>query len=188
MFRVKICGVWLGVSFSFPAVLALVLLTGCDERRLLTALVCCVLHEFGHLFFMLVFRRRPEAVTLYGGGIRITPPAGRLDSFGRDAAVLMAGCGVNFLLAAVGAAAGYDSCFVQTNLLLGVFNLLPFRYFDGGRMLELLTDGRYVRTVRCVFIALMAAVLALMAVGGTVSISLLLTFLLAAAAEVFDET
>lgn len=187
MFRIKVRRVWLGVSFSFPAVLALALLTGgADTVELLTALICCALHECGHLFFMLIFGRRPEAVTLYGGGIRITPPRGRLDSFGRDLAVLLAGCGVNFLLAGAGALVGGMSFFVQTNLLLGVFNLLPFRYFDGGRALELLADGRAAQAVRCVFILLTAACIALTALGGVVSVSFLLTFFFVAAAELAD--
>lgn len=187
MFRMKVRRVWLGVSFSFPAVLALMLLMGgADRSELLTALLCCALHECGHLFFMLMFRRRPEAVILYGGGIRITPPKGRLDSFGRDLTVLLAGCGMNFLLAGIGALTGGMGFFVQTNLLLGTFNLLPFKYFDGGRALELLTDGGGLRTVRCVFILLTAACLILAALGGGVSVSLLLTFLFVAAAELTD--
>lgn len=178
---------WLGVSFSFPAVIALALLTGgADTAELLTALLCCALHECGHLFFMLIFRRRPAAVTLYGGGIRITPPRGRLDSFGRDLAVLLGGCGVNFLLAGAAALIGGMSFFVQTNLLLGVFNLLPFKYFDGGRALELLTDGRTAAAVRRIFILLTAACIILTAVGGAVSVSFLLTFFFVAAAELAD--
>lgn len=187
MLRIKVRRVWLGVSFSFPAVMALVLLTGgAISSELLTALLCCAVHECGHLFFMLIFRRRPSAVILYGGGIRITPPRGRLDSFGRDLAVLLAGCGMNFLLAGAGALVGGMGFFVQTNLLLGAFNLLPFKYFDGGRALELLADGRDLRWVRCVFILLTAACLILSALGGVVSISFLLTFLFVAAAELVD--
>lgn len=188
MFRVKICGVRFGVSFGFPAVIALVLLTGgVNTRELLTALLCCALHECGHLMFMLIFSRKPEAVTLYGGGIRITPPAGRLDSFGSDLAVLLGGCAVNFLLAGAGMLSGGMSFFVQTNLLLGVFNLLPFKYFDGGRVLELLTDGRGLRAVRCVFILLTAMLIIFIGRSGTVSVSFLVTFLFAAGAELFDD-
>lgn len=186
MFRISVGGVQLGISFSFPAVLALVLLTGCDEGSLLTALLCCCLHECGHLFFMLIFGCRPEAVTLYGGGIRITPQRGRIDSFGKDLTILLAGCGVNFLLALAGLLNGGMTSFVQINLLLGAFNLLPFRHFDGGRALELLAEGRGLRAVRSTFIILTAMLIIFMAVRGEVSISLLMTFVFVLAAEVAD--
>ena len=188
MFRISVGGVQLGISFSFPAVIALVLLTGCDEGSLLTALLCCCLHEGGHLFFMLIFGRRPEAVTLYGGGIRITPQKGRIDSFGKDLAILLAGCGVNFLLAWAWLLTHGMTSFVQINLLLGAFNLLPFRYFDGGRALELLTDGKGLRAVRFTFIILTAMLIIIMAMRGSVSISLLITFAFALAAETADNT
>ena len=181
MFRVKVRRVWLEVSFSFPAVLALMLLTGgANARELMTALLCCALHECGHLFFMLIFRRRPEAITLYGGGIKITPPRGRLDSFGRDLAVLLGGCGVNFLLAGVGWICGGLTFFVEVNLLLGTFNLLPFSQFDGGRVL----GGGVGRRVRALFMILMAVLIILMSRSGRVSISFLMTFMLVAVEEV----
>lgn len=186
MFRISVGGVQLGISFSFPAVIALVLLTGCDEGSLLTALMCCCLHECGHLFFMMLFGHRPEAVTLYGGGIRITPQKGRIESFGKDLTVLLAGCGVNFILAWAGLLMHGMTSFVQINLLLGAFNLLPFKQFDGGRALELLTDGKDLRAVRYTFILLTAALILLMAVRGQVSISLLITFVFALAAETAD--
>ena len=187
MFRVYIRRVRLCVSFSFPAVIALVLLTGgADTNELLTALVCCALHECGHLFFMLVFRRRPEAVTLYGGGIKITPPRGRIDSLPRDIAVLAGGCLVNFLLAAAGALFGAGDFFIAANLLLALFNLLPFDYFDGGRILALLLDGKDLRPFRAAVILLTACLIAAVTLRGTVSPSLPVTFLFVAAAELFD--
>ena len=188
MWRVRYRRVWLGVDFSFPAVLAVMLLKGgADAGRLMVMLLCCALHECGHLFFMLIFRRRPEAITLYGGGIRITPPRGRMDSFGRDAAVLLAGCGVNFLLA--GAAYLYkgDCFFAAVNLFLGAFNLLPFRYFDGGRVLEMVCEGRAARTVRIMLLIVGAVYIVTAAVCGNVSLSLVVTFCFIAAEEVISE-
>ena len=187
MFRVDLGRVRLGVSFSFPAVIALVLLTGgADVNELLTALLCCVLHECGHLFFMLIFRRRPEAVTLYGGGIKITPPRGRIGSLGRDIAVLAGGCLVNFLLAAAGSLLGAGGVFTAANLMLALFNLMPFEYFDGGRILALVLDGKDLRYFRAAVILLTACIIAALTLRGNVSPSLVLTFLFAAAAELFD--
>ena len=179
MFRIKVRGVQLGMSFGFPAVTALMLLTGgSDTARLLMVLLCSALHECGHLACMLIFDRKPEAVTLYCGGVRITPQKGRMDSMGSDAAVLLAGCAVNLMLGLASSALGGDGLFAQTNFMLCAFNLLPFRYFDGGRALELLAEGGAARTVRCIFLALVGAVIVLMSRSGAVSISLVVTYLM----------
>ena len=181
MFRIKIRGVWLGVSFGFPAVIAVVLLAGgTDILKLMTVLLCSVMHECGHLAFMLFFDRTPEAVTLYCGGIRITPRQGRIDSFGRDMAILLAGCGVNFILAGLGLLFGGMTFFVRANFILGAFNLLPFRYFDGGRALEMLAGGRTARAVQSVFIILFAVLIIFMGANGSVSASMVITFLIIA--------
>lgn len=87
------------------------------------------------------------------------------------------------MLALTGLVLDGMSLFVQINLLLGAFNLLPFRHFDGGRALELLTDGRGLRAVRCTFILLTAMLIVLMGINGSISISLLMTFVFALAAE-----
>ena len=171
------------MDFSFPAVIALLLLTGGKTDELPLMLLCCVLHECGHLMMMLLLRRRPEAITLYGGGIRITPQVGRMGSQSGDIAVLLAGCAVNFLLAAAGYLACSMSPFTQTNLLLGVFNLLPFSYFDGGRVLNILTGGRGMTALRAVFMILGGAYIIMTAVNGRMSISFLVTFMFIVAEE-----
>ena len=74
--------------------------------------------------------------------------------------------------------------FCQVNFLLGALNLLPFRYFDGGRILALLTNGKVCEFFRAVFILLSAVAMIHMILHGTVSISFAATFCFIVLSEV----
>lgn len=63
--------------------------------------------------------------------------ADRLHSWLR---VCMAGPATNFLVAMVFAIAGLQYA-AAANIMLGLFNLLPFPGFDGGKILEALVEG-----------------------------------------------
>lgn len=163
------------MSFSFFALMFVLFTFGGDDRALLTALVCCAAHEVGHLAAMLVFKQKPQSVIAYAGGIKITPSCTPLTDRWCDIIVLLSGCGANFLLAAVEFfRAGLDS-FAEINLLLAAFNLLPFRYFDGGRALEMLVSGRTLNAVRTVFIGLLLTLVTFMLLNTRLNISLAVT-------------
>lgn len=178
MFSVKFKDIIWGVSFSFFAVTAMIFLcTDASEKNIFAALVGCFLHECGHLVFMFMFDTRPEEVILYGGGIRITPRKDKLISNNCEMIILLAGCIFNFVGAGIWFALRGLDFFCEVNLMLGIFNLLPFKYFDGGRVLEnLLTGSRSYDYVRAFFILLSAAAIILMNLNGSVSISFMLTF------------
>ena len=90
--------------------------------------------------------------------------------------MLFGGAAVNFALCLLSYLTSGGGFFCQVNFLLGALNLLPFRYFDGGRILALLTDGKVCECFRAVFILLSAAAMVYMILHGTVSISFAATF------------
>lgn len=184
MFSVNIRGVKCGVTFSFFAVLALIFLCqSASLEKIAVTLMSCFFHECGHLFFMFLFGRKPESIVAYGGGIRITPRSNVQGGMRQDIIILLAGCGVNFICAGVWYALFGFGFFCRVNLLLGIFNLLPFKYFDGGRVLDELFTGRALDIVRAVFVALVAVCVIQMALGGILSVSFLLTFVFIAVSE-----
>lgn len=189
MFQVKIKGITFGVSFSFFAVTALLFVCGgALTENILTSLLCCFLHELGHLIFMFLFSNKPESIVLYGGGIRIKPKTDRLLTKTQDIIILLAGCGVNFLCGLIWLRFFGFGFFCAVNILLGVFNLLPFKYFDGGRVLEILFDGGTAYDViRAAFIFMTAVCIILMNLNGAVSVSFMLTFCFVAASEILYE-
>ena len=146
-------------------------------------LVSCALHELGHLVLMTAFGSSPQEIVVYGGGIRITPDNKQL-SKNHDLAVLFGGAAVNFALCLLSYMANGGGFFCQVNLLLGTLNLLPFRYFDGGRILALLANGKICELFRAVFILLTAAAMIYMILHDTVSISFAATFCFIVLSEV----
>lgn len=173
MFVFEFSGVRVRLCFSFFAVICLTCLLGGESERVLIMLACCVLHECGHIAAMLLCSCKPSELTLYGAGIKLSPPK-HLNSFAKDAFILVSGCAVNFLLAFVCCtAAGRLTFFAQTNLLLGGFNLLPAGCLDGGRLLDLLLAPNKAKAVKTVFVLLIAALCAVSVLCGSVSVSLL---------------
>lgn len=184
LFKIKIKNTTYGVSFSFFFVVALVsVCSGTQADMLFVTLMCCALHELGHLVLMTAFGSSPQEIVVYGGGIRITPDSRQLDRR-RETAVLLAGAGVNFLLGFAAYLTNGNSFFCQVNFLLGALNLLPFRYFDGGRILALLANGKVCELFRALFILLSAVAMIYMILHGTVSISFAATFCFIVLSEV----
>lgn len=127
---------------------------------------------------MFLYSQKPESIVIYGGGIKITPDNNRLIPIGRELAVLLAGCTVNLTLALITVLFRGLNFFAEVNLLLGIFNLMPFKYFDGGRALELITNGsRICDIIKCLFILLALFIVFAMSVYNNMNISFLVTFL-----------
>lgn len=138
MLSFNLRGIRLELSFSFFAVIAFA--ACCDAKGVCISLICCALHESGHLAAMLHFGKTPEALCFYGGGIKIKSAFTSL-SVAQEALILSAGCAVNALLAAVCFSAGQgNGSFAAANVMLCLFNLLPFEKLDGGRLASLITD------------------------------------------------
>ncbi len=108
---------------------------------------CCmaaaVLHELGHaLAYRLLLRQKP-VIRLHAGGLALQWAASMATTWA-EVCILAAGPAVNFLAASVYLSlAGHTARFFYwffggVNLLMGVFNLLPIGFLDGGRLLELL--------------------------------------------------
>ncbi len=164
---VRICA-----AFSFFFVIGLMgLADGFEQLMLFTVLGSSLCHEIGHILAMSLFGSAPEEMTFYGGGIRIVPQKGSTHGRLAEAVILFSGCAVNMLLASASFLLGSELIF-KTNLLLCLFNLLPFSYFDGGRLLTLWLGERISRAVRTVFVVLLAAVVIWLLLSAKLSPSL----------------
>ena len=181
--RVRLC-----VTFSFFFVVGLLSLSaGFEELKLFSAFGSCICHELGHVFAMSLFGSAPESVTLYGGGIKIVPRKERILSRFADTVILLAGCFVNFLLAGIFAALKAPDTLVLVNLVLGVFNLLPFSYFDGGRFLKLWLPYRMYDIIRAAVILLSAFAVSWLIMKKLLSPSLGATYILVLLSELTEE-
>lgn len=142
--------------------------------QLAVILLCSLMHELGHISVMCLFGMPPEALTFYAGGIRLSDSClycGRA----KTAAVLLAGCAVNLLCAGISLLLGYAGLFAAANLALGLFNLLPFRYFDGGRLYTELTGREPPALLRMAALLSAAALTVLSVIRGSIPFSLIAT-------------
>lgn len=139
MIDFKIKNISIKISFSFFSLFA-VLFYSNESSKILMALFSCILHEIGHILLMCLFKCPPRQLIFYGGGMKLTPNC-RLISYKKEIAVLSAGCIINLVL---GFLLIYINTFIEfavANITLGLFNLLPFRAFDGGQIIKIIFDN-----------------------------------------------
>ncbi len=97
-------------------------------------LVACILHEGGHCIAVRAVGSRVSALHLTAVGAEMKLDPGMQLSYVQDALLAFMGPVVNLAAALVAARVGAN-LFAGLNLSLGLFNLLPIRPLDGGRIL-----------------------------------------------------
>ncbi len=138
--RIKIGRTTFTVGFPFAAAITLMLLLD-ESGTAVAALVCCILHETGHLLCLFALSAPPERVTLGAFGMRIDKSSAEL-SYLYETVTALAGPAINFLLALllyimskiVNAPLLLTSA--ALNLCTGLFNMIPVEPLDGGRALK----------------------------------------------------
>ncbi len=176
------------LSFSFFAVLAVLFFIG-DNFAVITALLCCFMHEFGHMLMMHRFSVPINEIMLYGGGIKLVSETDRLYDKKSEIYVLLAGAGVNMLCFFI--FKGLLTQLAYTSLILGLFNLLPFKYFDGGRVLKLIFEDSVsvsmnaaYKVIRSVLILVTICVIIMIIYKGIANISLIITLIYIVISEI----
>ena len=130
LYKTKLC-----IDFTFFAAIALFFYL--DESGFGIMSVCaCIIHESGHLSALFFEKRDFTSLTLYGGGIKI----GYKKDIDASFFLILAGSLFNMLFFVffyfVFPLNFTFKVFAVINLIIGIFNLLPLRFFDGGRLFE----------------------------------------------------
>lgn len=176
MIDFSVRGVRINLMFGFFAVVAIASIGRSD--CVMIALLCCCAHETGHLLAMLCFRQKPNAIVAYGGGIRIKAPLLRVSAW-REAVIYLCGPIVNLLLYIVSCVIGIsESSFALANLSLCLFNLLPAKNLDGGKIAKTLAENSRLcynvfAIARISVLAVLAAIAFMLLMNGCLSITLL---------------
>lgn len=141
MFSIRLWKIRISFHFSFFAVISIMLLLD-GEGCLLLGFYACLLHEMGHLAAMLWLNVPLSEICFYGAGVKIVPKKSKLSGYGKELAVLAAGPLANIIVfaAAYFLIGGQAAVFGAVSLVTGLFNLLPLKGFDGGRMLSLAAE------------------------------------------------
>lgn len=134
--RFRVC-----MHFSFFATVSLMILLNSGGYAIL-GLYSCLIHESGHLLVMLITHQEVDRIIFYGGGIKIIQKKQDiLTPYSIEAVILVSGCFANFFVFAVTQLFKDNymlSLFGTINCIIGMFNLLPIKCFDGGKLLILL--------------------------------------------------
>lgn len=140
MFEIYLKKLSVAVDFSFFAAVSLLILLK-DSDYALYGLAACIWHELGHLTAMRFCNIGVKRVFFYGAGIKIVPDKQfAFTDFLRELVILLAGSGANFILAAALFLGNNMELtpFAAVNTAIGLFNLLPLQYLDGGKLAVLL--------------------------------------------------
>lgn len=186
MIKFSVFGFEIAVTFGFLFIISLTALLNSPALAFL-ALASCVIHELGHCLAAVILNVKMSRITFWSGGIQMRREC-RLISAGDEAVILLCGPLFNFIFAAGYAVCGMNYAF-GINLILGLFNLLPFGSLDGGSIIRVVLGG-YGKL--CGIVLKLAAVLTgvLLIIyfysAGTYNITAYVTVLLLVTNEIFS--
>ena len=186
MIKFSVFGFEIAVTFGFLFIISLTALLNSPALAFL-ALASCVIHELGHRLAAVILNVKMSRITFWSGGIQMRREC-RLISAGDEAVILLCGPLFNFIFAAGYAVCDMNSAF-GINLILGLFNLLPFGSLDGGSIIRVVLGG-YGKL--CGIVLKLAAVLTgvLLIIyfysAGTYNITAYVTVLLLVTNEIFS--
>ncbi|SMF44261.1 M50 family metallopeptidase [Paenibacillus barengoltzii] len=140
---------WRGIAISFHPFFVIIMLisvlTG-HFLELLALFTIVFVHEMGHVFAARMYDIKVLSVQMLPfGGVAVMEDAGNLTA-GREIVIALAGplqnlmlIGASLLLHAIEIWDGpFLSYFIQSNLLIALFNLLPILPLDGGKISQAL--------------------------------------------------
>lgn len=122
------------VSFTFFAVLLLFILI--DKAQIyFLSLIASALHETVHIIFILLFGGTIKKLSFNFFGGEIERGVIRFSNI-KEAVINISAPVLNIIIGSMLLIIYPDSLFGLLNLFLGIFNILPFHSFDGGRALS----------------------------------------------------
>ena len=150
--RFKIKNTDVSISFTFFAVFLLSLVSDTFDIYLFS-FIASLVHELVHIVFILLFGAHISkfSLTLFGGNIKrnttkiIANPKEAVISFSAPVTNIVIGVVSLFIN-------GKESVFAVVNLFIGIFNILPFYSFDGGRGLYYLITMKFSENVANTFL------------------------------------
>ncbi len=144
----EIKGTEIRLNFSFVFVMTLMLIF-CQQKVIMSCLLSSVLHEGGHLIFMLAFGERILSVIFGAFGVRIERVSKANLSYKKEALIALGGIIINFLLAFLGGMYYYFTksenalMFSFINIFVAAFNCVPIGVLDMGRALSSMLMTKY---------------------------------------------
>lgn len=132
------------INYSFIFLLIFSLYIGYIDI-LLIFLLCLILHEIGHIIFIIIYRIKIKKINLYAYGFSMLLDEMQFDSIKKYQKIIVFSGGliVNLLLLII----FYKNTFGKYNLFLFLFNLLPIYPLDGYNILKQLINTTLLNNV-----------------------------------------
>ncbi len=127
--RFKIKHTEFSLSFTFFGVFLIIMCIG-ELKICFFSLAAALFHEAVHIIFIIISGGNVSSVTLNGFGANIVRGERALPDF-KEA--IISYCAPFANLTAALLLYKYTQLFATVNLIMGIFNLLPYYDFDGGR-------------------------------------------------------
>lgn len=128
--KFEICGIKFSAHFLVVSLMALCIISD-TSLAVCVCFLSAVFHECGHLLAMLLCRIKPRSITLRAFDIVIDAQINK--SFWADVFITLSGPFLNFIFALI--FMDISKRIFYSNLVIGIFNLLPVKSFDGGHAL-----------------------------------------------------
>ncbi len=122
-------GMQINISVYFASVLALLCALSKNGYASL-GLVCCILHEVGHLAILKAMGGRARSISFGAYGMRIDISASQKLTPLKESLVCLGGPLINLVLIFFGMAIK-NQMLINVNIALMVFNMLPIETMDG---------------------------------------------------------
>lgn len=134
------------ISINFPAfcIMTLIILLSKSDT-LFWGLLAAICHELGHIIIMMINNNIPSSISINLFDIRITEKS-TCQYYVKDILTLLAGPLVNLiififlLIININLKGEFMICFMNENLILCLFNLIPIYFLDGGKILHILIN------------------------------------------------
>ena len=135
------------VSFTFFALIILLVIFNKNDFLYFTCFFA-IIHELGHLFSLNKFGVKICELKISLSGANIKTESFKRISIKKEIIILLSGPLINLCLSAVLYFVNLIienidfNNLISINLGLGIFNLLPFYNFDGGKIIEILLKSK----------------------------------------------
>lgn len=126
------------VKFSFLLFNALIFIFR-ENALILGFYAACIIHEAGHILAVYLTGGSVNCIEFSWMGIKIT--AAPSNSLKTAAFIQLCGPLANILVFLILIAGGKGGYFAVFSLMEGLLNLLPYKFLDGGTILEILADS-----------------------------------------------
>lgn len=131
---IRIGNIQIFISFYFLSFLTLMLIFD-KSGLILVSLFCGVLHESGHILALILLRKKTINLKVALSGISLSKDSLNLNFF-QELFVLIAGPSANLILCFVLLLTKNLNYFFAFSLISCIFNCIPIKPLDGGRILE----------------------------------------------------